>query len=74
MIAHQSLREQVRELLLRRIGCGEFERGHRLVGAKLAEELGISTVPVHSVNLVRHLERRREPVGWAGPVLQPECG
>ncbi len=46
IVARQPLREQVREELLRRIGRGEYEAGHRLVEAKLAEEMGISTVPV----------------------------
>ncbi|MCC6355156.1 MAG: GntR family transcriptional regulator [Verrucomicrobiae bacterium] len=46
VISRQSLREQVRELLMRRIGRGEYEAGQRLVEAKLAEEMGISTVPV----------------------------
>lgn len=46
IIARQPLREQVRDVLLRRIGRGEYEAGQRLVEAKLAEEMGISTVPV----------------------------
>lgn len=46
LVVRQSLREQVREVLLERIGRGVYAAGQRLVEAKLAEELGISTVPV----------------------------
>jgi DNA-binding GntR family transcriptional regulator len=40
------LRELVRETLLRKIGAGELGPGERIVEAALAEELGVSSIPV----------------------------
>lgn len=46
LIQRNNLREQVRELILQRIGHGVYGPGQRLVESKLAAELNISTVPV----------------------------
>ncbi len=42
----KSLRETVRETLLERIGSGELSPGERVMEATLAEQLGISSIPV----------------------------
>ncbi len=46
VIKRINLREQVRELILQRIGHGKYGPGHRLVESNLAQELQVSTVPV----------------------------
>src|ERR1017187_2590348 len=46
MVTRTSLREQVRNLLLQRIGSGELAPKDRIVEAKLAVELGVSSIPV----------------------------
>ncbi len=46
LIQRNNLREQVRELILQRIGHSIYEPGQRLVESKLAAELHISNVPV----------------------------
>lgn len=46
VLVREPLRDQVRALLLARIGRGEYGPGERLVEAKLARDLGVSTVPV----------------------------
>jgi len=52
--AHQPLREQVRDLIRDRIVRGEFTPGDRLVERVLAEELGVSRVPVReALNLLK---------------------
>ena len=43
---HQPLRERVRDLIRERIVRGEFAPGDRIVERVLAEELGVSRVPV----------------------------
>jgi DNA-binding GntR family transcriptional regulator len=40
------LRELVRETLLKKIGAGQLGPGERIVEAALAEELGVSSIPV----------------------------
>ena len=40
------LRDQIREALLHRIGSGELEPGHRIVEARICEEMGVSAIPV----------------------------
>ncbi|RMG04182.1 MAG: GntR family transcriptional regulator [Planctomycetota bacterium] len=45
-VKHQSIREQVRDLILHRIATGEFPPGHRIVEARIAEEVGVSPIPV----------------------------
>jgi DNA-binding GntR family transcriptional regulator len=42
----KSIAQQVREILIQRIGSGELRPGDRVVEAKLAEELQISSIPV----------------------------
>ncbi|MFH8250622.1 GntR family transcriptional regulator [Microbacterium sp. B2969] len=51
---HQPLRERVRDLIRDRIVRGEFAPGDRLVERVLAEELGVSRVPVReALNLLK---------------------
>lgn len=51
---HQPLRERVRDLIRDRIVRGEFTPGDRLVERVLAEELGVSRVPVReALNLLK---------------------
>lgn len=51
---HQPLRERVRDLIRDRIVRGEFAPGDRLVERALAEELGVSRVPVReALNLLK---------------------
>jgi DNA-binding GntR family transcriptional regulator len=45
-VARTVLREQIKEILLERILCGELEPGERLVEMRLARELGTSQAPV----------------------------
>jgi len=45
-LIRQSMRDQVRETLLRRIGSGELPPGTRLMETSLAKELGVSPIPV----------------------------
>lgn len=45
-LIRQSLRDQIRETLLRRIGSGELPPGTRLRETLLAKELGVSAIPV----------------------------
>jgi len=45
-ISRTSLREQIRETLVQRIGRGELAPGNRIVEAALAEEFGVSAIPV----------------------------
>ena len=45
------LRQQVRDLLLQRIGDGQLEPGQRIIESKIAEELGVSSVPVREALL-----------------------
>ena len=41
-----SLREQIRDTLLQRIGSGELAPGDRIVETRLAEEMEVSSIPV----------------------------
>jgi len=51
---HQPLRERVRDLIRDRIVRGEFTPGDRLVERVLAEEMGVSRVPVReALNLLK---------------------
>ncbi|GAA3769103.1 GntR family transcriptional regulator [Microbacterium kribbense] len=51
---HQPLREQVRDLIRERVVRGELAPGDRLVERTLAEELGVSRVPVReALNLLK---------------------
>ena len=51
---HQPLREQVRDLIRDRIVRGQLAPGNRLVERTLAEELGVSRVPVReALNLLK---------------------
>lgn len=43
---HTSIRDQVRQVLLQKIGSGELRPGDRVVESKLAEEVGASSIPV----------------------------
>ncbi|GAB6167034.1 GntR family transcriptional regulator [Thermostilla marina] len=45
-VKRQSIREQVRDLILHRIATGEFPPGFRIVEARIAEEVGVSPIPV----------------------------
>jgi len=42
----KSIAQQVKEILIHRIGAGELRPGDRVVEAKLAEEVGASSIPV----------------------------
>jgi DNA-binding GntR family transcriptional regulator len=46
VLKRSSLREQIRDHLLEMIGRGELMPGDRVVEAKLAQQLGVSTIPV----------------------------
>ena len=46
MLDKRSLREQIRDTLLQRIGGGELAPGERITEVKLARELGVSSIPV----------------------------
>ena len=41
-----SVPEQIREVLLQRIGCGELAPGERIVEGRLTEEFAVSAIPV----------------------------
>ena len=41
-----SVPEQISEVLLPRIGCGELAPGQRIVEGRLTEEFGVSAIPV----------------------------
>lgn len=45
-VMRQSLREQVREEILRRIAMGDLKPGCRIVETRLAAEFGVSPIPV----------------------------
>lgn len=45
-VNRQSMRDQIRETLLRRIGSGELAPGTRLLETPLAKEFGVSSIPV----------------------------
>ncbi|MFZ5832882.1 MAG: GntR family transcriptional regulator [Planctomycetota bacterium] len=45
-VHRQSMRDQVRETLLRQIGAGQLLPGTRLLETRIAEELGVSPIPV----------------------------
>jgi len=45
-LSRHSLRDQIRETLLKRIGAGELQPGDRIVEARLAEEFGVSSIPI----------------------------
>ena len=46
MVVRHSLREQIRDEILARIGSGALVPGDRIVEAKLAEELHVSSIPI----------------------------
>ncbi|MEN6497107.1 MAG: GntR family transcriptional regulator [Thermoguttaceae bacterium] len=46
MLKRQSLREQVRDALLAKIGSGELQPGDRVVEAQIASELEVSPIPI----------------------------
>jgi len=46
MVVRHSLREQIRDEILARIGRGALASGDRIVEAKLAEELQVSSIPI----------------------------
>ena len=46
MVVRHSLREQIRDEILTRIGSGLLAPGDRIVEAKLAEELKVSSIPI----------------------------
>ena len=46
MVVRHSLREQIREEILARIGSGAFTPGDRIVEAKLAKQLHVSSIPI----------------------------
>jgi DNA-binding GntR family transcriptional regulator len=76
LINHKSLREQVRDELLRRIGNSALMPGDRIVEAKLAEELGVSSIPVREAirELVAMgvLESGHHKGGWVREVSMAE--
>ncbi|MGA2613743.1 MAG: GntR family transcriptional regulator [Spirochaetia bacterium] len=52
-----SLSEQVRNYILERIATGEFAPGHRIIEARIAEDLHVSTIPVREA--IRELVAKR---------------
>lgn len=53
-VTHQSLREQIRDLVRERVVRGDLKPGDRLVERVLADELGVSRVPVReALNLLK---------------------
>ncbi len=46
ILDRRSLREQIRDTLLQRIGGGQLPPGQRITEQKLAEELSVSAIPV----------------------------
>jgi DNA-binding GntR family transcriptional regulator len=52
-----SLSEQVRNYILARIATGEFPPGYKLVEARIAEDLHVSTIPVREA--IRELVAKR---------------
>ncbi|MCY3019329.1 MAG: GntR family transcriptional regulator, partial [Planctomycetota bacterium] len=76
LISRTSLREQVRDELLRRIGSGVLAPGDRVVEAAVADELGVSSVPVREAirELVAMgiLESGHHKGGWVREVSIPE--
>jgi DNA-binding GntR family transcriptional regulator len=52
-----SLSEQVRNYILARIATGQFPPGHKIVEARIAEELHVSTIPVREA--IRELVAKR---------------
>ena len=52
-----SLSEQVRNHILARIATGQFPPGHKIVEARIAEELHVSTIPVREA--IRELVAKR---------------
>lgn len=52
-----SLSEQVRNHILDSIATGKFAPGHRVIEARIAEDLGVSTIPVREA--IRDLVARR---------------
>ena len=55
--SRSSLSEQVRNHILARIATGQFPPGHKIVEARIAEELHVSTIPVREA--IRELVARR---------------
>jgi DNA-binding GntR family transcriptional regulator len=52
-----SLSEQVRNYILARVATGQFPPGHKIVEARIAEELHVSTIPVREA--IRELVAKR---------------
>jgi len=75
-ISRRSLREQVRDELLHRIGSGALAPGDRVVEATIAEELGVSSVPVREaireLVAIGILESGHHKGGWVREVSIPE--
>ena len=75
-ISRTSLREQVRDELLHRIGSGALAPGDRIVEAAIAEDLGVSSVPVREAirELVTMgiLEAGHHKGSWVREVSIPE--
>jgi DNA-binding GntR family transcriptional regulator len=55
--SRSSLSEQVRNHILARIATGQFPPGHKIVEARIAEELHVSTIPVREA--IRELVAKR---------------
>jgi len=55
--SRSSLSEQVRNHILARIATGQFPPGHKIVEARIAEALHVSTIPVREA--IRELVARR---------------
>jgi DNA-binding GntR family transcriptional regulator len=55
--SRSSLSEQVRNYILARIATGQFPPGHKIVEARIAEELRVSTIPVREA--IRELVAKR---------------
>ena len=45
-IKRNSLREQIRDALLQRIGTGQIQPGQRIVEAQLIKEFNVSSIPI----------------------------
>ena len=66
MIVRLSLHEQVRQAILDEIGAGKLQPGDRIVEARLAEQFGVSAIPIR--------EAIRELVAMRVLDFTPHCG
>lgn len=75
-IKRHSLRDQIREVLLQRIGSGELNPGDRVVEAPLSREFGVSSIPIREaireLVAIGVLEFANHKGAWVREVSFPE--